>query len=987
MTGELNHWIAQSESWRAFVDFKTETDRMSQYDFLPRSDDFYIALLGRAFDLLRAEGTSKNDMALLNTAHGLEIYSLINTRQQLNGVDHAKNCLYVGALYYLAGYPACASVIATLLPPSKDKSSIDQFISAFLKRSLNADGTSYEKSLKHYLATGQKDHIDALISSIASGLDKSAVDQPLEYVSYKIAKSLLETFSNANVWSALHNRLEDKLLDQYARNITSRRAPIWDFFSSQTFAISKGLLDNNQTVSLQMPTSAGKTAICELVVFSHIKRFPGSKALFLAPFRALASEMRGSLCKNLQSLGLKTKTLYGGSAPTSDEATVLDDLDLLVATPEKFMAMESAIPDIFKKFELIICDEGHLLDSDSRGLSYELLLAKFKTTPSERRKFVFVSAIIPNIRDIHAWLGGDASHLITSSHRPANLEFAFLTKRTNGSYTLTVNPTYELPTKYLLNFFFKDADFKFRNPNTNRLNTYSHSSNLAVSAATALKSLPLGGVALFATQKTTVMALAEEVLKQTKALSFPKPRDHANAEYISNLREYFDFLFGNEYLVTNAIEAGVLIHHGDLPQSVREKIERAIRDGKAKFVVCTNTLAEGVNLPIRTLVLHTIRRYINNQWRTIPARDIKNIVGRAGRAGKCLRGLVIATNPLEFPLLRDVINDQIPDNVHGHLSTLTRSVHDFLTEQKTTLSKEFIDAQNENFKAVIDKIDVALLDLLTDDVAAQDIKTISSNLAKSTFAFHILDKKEKQSLLNLMSIRAEELDLLRSSGDLSKIRGTGLSPRIYRKIKETIDSTDIPTSETNPLDPKVADFVFGILFSIPTLEESIISFNTINKTKITSTVLRSLILLWIDGKQFVEMSRALSLSVEVVLKLFSSVINFESHKFISSIVKILDGVTADSDRTLAPAVRRWPDYLQHGLKSPRQLELVSIGFIDRITVTAVDQWLEGRLTDGAEIEELKSLLVENQTDIAESLYDHIPFVCHEELIEILENGF
>ncbi len=227
--------------------------------------------------------------------------------------------------------------------------------------------------------------------------------------------------------------------DYVTRNI-EKKVPVWSFFPSQKLAIQKGIL-RGKTCSLQMPTSSGKTSISELVIYDEFKKNPECKILYLAPFRSLASELKQSLAVSLGDLGVKSKIIYGGNLPTIEERTSIFEINLLISTPEKFMAIEDIIPGISGLFTTIICDEGHLLDDDSRGLSYELLLSRLKKINGNQRRFLFVSAIIPNISIVNEWLGGSKESLISSDYRPTEIEYAFLKKMDRKfGYYLDVNP-------------------------------------------------------------------------------------------------------------------------------------------------------------------------------------------------------------------------------------------------------------------------------------------------------------------------------------------------------------------------------------------------------------------------------------------------------------------------------------------------------------------------------------------------------------------
>src|SRR6185437_3171341 len=96
---------------------------------------------------------------------------------------------------------------------------------------------------------------------------------------------------------------------------------------------------------------------------------------------------------------LNARALYGGTVPTGDEVHDLEELRALVATPEALSGLLSADSEFFRRISLVICDEGHLLDGGGRGVSLELLLARMRAREVGAPKFVFVSAIVPNIEE------------------------------------------------------------------------------------------------------------------------------------------------------------------------------------------------------------------------------------------------------------------------------------------------------------------------------------------------------------------------------------------------------------------------------------------------------------------------------------------------------------------------------------------------------------------------------------------------------------
>ncbi|MBO6632257.1 MAG: DEAD/DEAH box helicase, partial [Psychroserpens sp.] len=604
MYRELDLWIAQSASWQSFIDFSLPSDVQSKYNFIDRYDDFYFSLLSNAYEILEEDLTDTKKNELFEIAKGLEIYSLERKRDHFKGVNFHKNILYASGFYYLSDFSASAYLLANMFDVNNYENDIDIFLSGFLRRKFNLN--IYSDKFIEFIKTGEISVLDELLGIIDAELIKSIDNNGQDYLSFLLAKTILARFRVNNIWIDLLSYNSTEFWNEFVKAKVNKEIPIWDFFPSQRKAILSGLIDKKESVSIQMPTSAGKTAICELIAFNEYKHNPNCKILYLAPFRALASELKSSFGKSLRNLGVKVKTIYGGNIPTQEEKIAIKNSNLLIATPEKFMAIEELEPEIVNSFTTIICDEGHLIDDSHRGLSYELLLTRLK----KDKRFIFISAIIPNISTINSWLGGSPENIIESKYRPTKLNFAFLRKSGNN-YMLDVNPTDAIPVNYKLNKFITQGEYYFINPITGRSNKYPQSEK-TISATTALKSLPTGSVALFATakgKKTGVRGLVNEINKQIiHKLNVPNPIHFADNRHVQKLSEYFSYVFSPEYSLTQSAENGFLYHNGDLPQFIREIIENSLRTNKIRLVVCTNTLAEGVNLPIKTIVLYSITR-------------------------------------------------------------------------------------------------------------------------------------------------------------------------------------------------------------------------------------------------------------------------------------------------------------------------------------------------------------------------------------------
>ncbi len=985
----LKYWIAESESWQSFVDFNIPDDVRADYHFIKEPDDFYTSLMSEALDLFEKDDYLECEDELLAIAKGLEIYSLPNKRIYFKGTDYADNLLYVAGLYHLAGYAASAFILAKILPLVNYKSEIDLFISSFLRRMFLTDNR-YSKLLEIYLNNGDKECLNDLVSEIKENKEKAFNEDFNVYASFKLAGALVRKFEYDNLWNDLlvynnHRHWQDCVAQNMRKKI-----PIWSFFPSQKEALTKGILEEGQSCSLQMPTSSGKTAISELVIYDEFKKSHSCKILYLAPFRALASELKLSIARNLSNLGVSSKTIYGGNSPTLEEKNAISEVNLLIATPEKFMAIEVVLPEIFDDFTTIICDEGHLLDDETRGFSYELLLSRLKATKVKNRRFIFISAIIPNISTINNWLGGDDNSMMSSNYRPTQLEFAFLKEMTGRlkAYYLDVNPTKDRPGNYQLYKYLSNDEVKIRNKDTGGMNL--NTSKKGISIAVALKAVNSGSVALFAPHKrgaSGVEGLAEEaILQLTYRENITTPEEVANKEQIVSLKEYFNIIFGEEYLLTRIVDYGILFHHGDLPQGVREIVEEALREENIKMVICTNTLAEGVNLPIRTMVLHSTKRFNPSQSRleTLKIRDLKNLVGRAGRAGVETKGMVIVPHESDFRIIMNVINEQHIEDVNGRLYTITRRITEVLKKERMELSNEILDAHNEAFKQLLDSIETSIIDLIAEEVTIEELEEMVKNLIQETLTYYQSNEEEKQTLINLVTLRSEKLIPYIENNEFGVLKRSGSNIRLYDDIRDVFDfESPVWDAEIDTFDN---DWVCYILdegvFKLSRMKYELEQFNNTNGAELTFEKLRQGIELWMKEKWYDQIAFELKIEIFQVLRLLNSIIGFNISNILSTVIRLKELM---SDQFVATAsIANWPSYIQHGLNSQLQLDIVGLGLIERLSVIELSRFLTKQKYHHLDYKGLKTYLIGNSDFILDGLSDLLPRISFNKIKSLFE---
>ncbi len=370
---------------------------------------------------------------------------------------------------------------------------------------------------------------------------------------------------------------------------------IAELYPPQEEAVQAGVL-NGKNLVLASPTASGKTLISELCGIKHVLGKNG-KVIYLAPLRALANEkfdefkkytpLRKANGKRI-SIGIST-----GDFDSSDPW--LERYDVIVTTNEKADSLLRHRAKWMDAISLVVADEVHLLNEAERGPTLEVVLARLMQINPETQ-ILALSATINNVDEIAGWL--KANYVVTD-WRPVTLKEGVLLHD-------------EIQYK---DGDAKKIDKKTRNPAIN----------------IALNTVKTGGQALvFASTRKNSARLAKNIADyMNEALSRPVKRtlEH-EAEKILSAGERTRI---SESLA-DLVKCGTAFHHAGLAGAHRRLIEDLFRQGKIKVLTATPTLAFGVNLPARTVVVQDYRRYeAGYGYYPIAVLEYKQMAGRAGR--------------------------------------------------------------------------------------------------------------------------------------------------------------------------------------------------------------------------------------------------------------------------------------------------------------------------------------------------------------------
>jgi hypothetical protein len=443
-----------------------------------------------------------------------------------------------------------------------------------------------------------------------------------------------------------------RLDDEAWLDVFLKRDFVSELWPSQRLLGESGVFAGASAV-VQMPTSAGKTRAVELVIRSAILANNARTAVVVAPFRALCHEISMSLRQAFAGEPVSIDEL--SDVLQQDFMELLAELlgeehqprpQVLVLTPEKFLYILRQSPELAEKIGLVIYDEGHQFDSGARGVTYELLLTTLKRHLPRKAQIILVSAVISNGEVVGRWLLGERSRVARGEDlAPTQRSVAFASWKT-ALGTLQFNAL-GLPEDfpYFVPRIIESVRLPLRG-RERRNRVFPGKDDAAdVALYLGLKLAPQGSSAIFCGRKDSAAAIVARAVEYfSRGVPFDAPSAVADADELRRLVQLHVKHFGGDAVVTMGARLGILAHHGNTPQGLRVCIEHAIKESLAPLVVCTSTLAQGVNLPLRYLIVSSI--YQGGE--RVKVRDFHNLMGRAGRAGMHIEGSVIFADTRVF---------------------------------------------------------------------------------------------------------------------------------------------------------------------------------------------------------------------------------------------------------------------------------------------------------------------------------------------------
>mmetsp|Transcript_7529 Transcript_7529/g.28276 ORF Transcript_7529/g.28276 Transcript_7529/m.28276 type:complete len:1035 (-) Transcript_7529:78-3182(-) len=493
------------------------------------------------------------------------------------------------------------------------------------EKSLAANGSSKKRSLDQMLQEST-DHFDHRLKRRK---------EELEQIKETVAKSHESLLSNKT--DCLHQiavpdgydiAKQGNPMDQLIQLDKEKMAKKYPFELDAFQREAVRCIESRHSVLVSAHTSAGKTAVAEYAIAISLKQ--NSRVVYTSPIKALSNQKYRELQEEFQDVGLMT-----------GDVTINPNASCMVMTTEILRSMLYRGSELLNEVSWVIFDEVHYMRDKARGVVWEETMILL---PSNVRH-VFLSATIPNANEFASWIANLKAmpvHVVYTDYRPTPLQHYVFPTGGDGIH-LVID---EKSTFKEQNFVEALAVIKDKSTQkTGNGRRYQKSKKEIGSECYKI-----------------VKMIVERDFSPCIVFSFSKKDCESYALHMSKLdlnddeeKELVEEVFNNainslsdddkqlpqvEHMLP-LLKRGIGIHHGGLLPLVKEVIEILFQEGLVKVLFATETFAMGLNMPARTVVYTTSRKFDGESFRYISSGEYIQMSGRAGRRGIDDKGIVI----------------------------------------------------------------------------------------------------------------------------------------------------------------------------------------------------------------------------------------------------------------------------------------------------------------------------------------------------------
>lgn len=743
---------------------------------------------------------------------------------------------------------------------------------------------------------------------------------------------------------------------------------------------------------VQMPTSAGKTKATELILRSAFLAERVSLAIIIAPFRALCHEIKNSLVEAFHNEPTNVDELSDALQTDFELSKLLGHQQILVVTPEKLLYVLRHTPDLADHIGLLVFDEGHQFDSGIRGITYELLLTSLRSMIPARTQKVLISAVISNADSIGEWLNGKPNVVEGTTLIPTFRSVGFASWLDKLGRIEYVDSRDAEQNEFFVPRVIESFNLGSRGREQNDRHFPVKDDGQAIALYLGIKLTPNGSIAIFCGKKSTAASICEKAVEFIdRGIPLPLPLEFSDRREVERLHYLHVANIGTEASASMSAEHGIFSHHGNTPHGIRLSVEHAMRENLVRFVICTSTLAQGVNLPIRYLIVTSVYQGMER----IKVRDFHNLIGRAGRAGMHTEGSILFADPIVydkrrhqkdgwrwdivkelldptkseecasslFKLIPLVIRNDRTKSIDKKNRSLTWDVLSFakahiagwdsLNKIIGEINKEHggngftVDAvrpQFEFFSLTLSSIESFLLynwDAVDHGLTEADIE----NLAEQTLAYFLADNEKREQIQELFKLLAENIS--ENIIDVNRRKAFG------KTLYGVNDAKAIEGWAQDNADELIAaqngDEIIDLVWPLIVRHVHNKAFNKFDKKDVLKEITKK----WISGTTFHELFRIADknncrlgkgvrprkVTIENIIDLCEGGIAYDGALLVGALCEVVEVMDREETDGLINHLQLFQKRLKYGLPTETSIAIYELGFSDRVISQDLEQSL------------------------------------------------
>jgi ATP-dependent RNA helicase HelY len=378
-------------------------------------------------------------------------------------------------------------------------------------------------------------------------------------------------------------------------------------------------IDEGASVVVSAPTGAGKTVVAEAAVHTALEA--GMRAVYTTPLKALSNQKFGDF-----------STAYGSDRVglLTGDNTINPPADILVMTTEVLRNMMYAESPDLADVGVVVLDEVHYLQDRERGGVWEEIIIHL----DRHIPLVCLSATVANAEEFAAWVRErrGPTEVVVERERPVRLESTYLVRDRWERGALHLHPVFhgDRPNERLVRMLRSGGGRRYTAPRRHE-------------TCDLLRRRGLLPAIYFIFSRHGCNAAVDTVVDRGLRLTTPSESEEIRAvadERTAHLGGDDLRVLGHDRWM-RGLECGVAAHHAGMVPAMKETVEFLFAAGLVRLVFATETLALGINMPARTVVLESLSKFTGESHEMIRPGEYTQLTGRAGRRGIDTEGTAV----------------------------------------------------------------------------------------------------------------------------------------------------------------------------------------------------------------------------------------------------------------------------------------------------------------------------------------------------------